>query len=177
MNHIPAGPGGPFDFTVDQSTNSVLITKVFEAGLSMVWDAFTQPELLDQWWAPKPLVSITKRMNFEEGGIRHYSMVWPDGQEHWGLKVYTFIHPQTKIKWLSSFSDKDANINKELPASDWELNFSEEKGPDGNQRTTLNIVIKHKTLADLEMVIKMGFKEGFSMTLNELDTLLPTFNK
>ena len=177
MNNIPTGPGGLFDFTVDKSTHSVLISKVFEAELSLVWDAFTKPDMLDQWWAPKPLESITKQMNFEEGGSRFYSMVWPDGKEHWGLKKYTLIQPKTKIKWLSSFSDKDANINPELPTSEWELNFSEENGPEGNQRTTLSIIIKHKTLADLEMVIKMGFKEGFSMTINELDNLLPTFNQ
>ena len=43
-----------FDFTVDKSTKSVFITKEFSAELSLVWDAFTKQEILDQWWAPKP---------------------------------------------------------------------------------------------------------------------------
>ena len=43
-----------FNFTVDKSTNTVLISKEFSAELSLVWDAFTRQEILDQWWAPKP---------------------------------------------------------------------------------------------------------------------------
>lgn len=171
-NNLPTGPRGLFDFTVDKSTHSILITREFDAELSLVWDAFTKQEMLDQWWAPKPLVSKTKVMNFEVGGRRFYSMVWPEGQEHWGVKKYTLIHPKTKIKWLSSFTDKDENINDELPTSEWELNFSEQNGI-----TQVSIIIKNKTLADIETIIQMGFKEGFTMTLNELENLLPTLNK
>lgn len=165
------------DFTVDESTNSIIITREFDAELSLVWDAFTKQEILDQWWAPKPLVSKTKVMNFEPGGRRFYSMVWPEGQEFWGVEKYTFIDPKTKIKWLSSFTDKDENINTELPTSEWELNFSEQTGPDGYRRTKVSIVIKNKTLADIEMIIQMGFKEGFTMTLNELENLLSSLKK
>jgi len=161
-----------FDFTVDESTNSILITREFDAELSLVWDAFTKQEILDQWWAPKPLVSKTKVMNFEVGGRRFYSMVWPEGQEYWGVEKYTLIDPKTKIKLLASFTDKDENINAELPTSEWELNFSEQNGI-----TKLSIVIKNKTLADIETIIQMGFKEGFTMTLNELTNLLKTLKK
>ena len=158
-----------FGFTVDKSANSVLITREFNAELSLVWDAFTKQELLDQWWAPKPFASKTKAMNFEVGGRRFYAMVLPEGGEHWGLQKYTLINPMTKIKWLSSFADKDENINTELPTSEWELNFSEQNGI-----TKVSIVIKHKTLADIEKLIQMGFKEGFTMTLNELENILST---
>jgi uncharacterized protein YndB with AHSA1/START domain len=156
-----------FDFAVDKTTNTIFITREFDAELSLVWDAFTRAEILDQWWAPKPLVSKTKVMNFEVGGRRFYSMVWPEGQEYWGVKKYTLIDPKTKIKWLSSFTDKDENINTELPTSEWELNFTEQNGA-----TKVIITIKNKTLADVEMIIEMGFKEGFTMTLNYLAEIL-----
>ena len=70
---------------------------------------------------------------------------------------------------MSSFTDKDENINAELPTSEWELNFSEQNGI-----TKVSIVIINKTLADIEMIIQMGFKEGFTMTLNMLEKLLET---
>ncbi|MBL7722611.1 MAG: SRPBCC domain-containing protein [Chitinophagaceae bacterium] len=167
-----------FDFTVDKSTNSVLITREFDAELSLVWDAFTKQEILDQWWAPKPLASKTKVMNFEVGGRRLYAMVWPDGKEHWGIQQYTLIKPKTNMKWLSSFTDKDENINTELPTSEWEFNFSELNAclPDRQGITKVSMVIKQKSLADIEMLIQMGFKEGFTMTLNELENLLPTLS-
>ena len=113
-----------FDFTVDKSTNSVFITREFDAELPLVWDAFTKPEILDQWWAPKPWASKTKVMNFEVGGRRFYAMVSPEGQERWSIQKYTSISPKTNFKMLNAFSDKDEN--PELPGSEWDLNFSEQ---------------------------------------------------
>ena len=52
------------EFIVDKETKTVSITKEFASELSLVWDAYTKPELLDQWWAPKPLASRTKVMDF-----------------------------------------------------------------------------------------------------------------
>ena len=43
-----------FDFTVNKATKTVFVTREFEADQSLVWDAFTKKEILDQWWAPKP---------------------------------------------------------------------------------------------------------------------------
>ena len=44
-----------FDFTVDKATKTVSITREFDAELSLVWDAFTKKEILDQWWHLNPL--------------------------------------------------------------------------------------------------------------------------
>ena len=56
------------DFLVDKETKTVSITKEFAFELDLVWDAYTKPELLDQWWAPKPWMSRTKAMDFKVGG-------------------------------------------------------------------------------------------------------------
>src|ERR1700704_1590599 len=140
-----------FDFTVDKSKKMAFINREFDADLSLVWDAFTKQEILDQWWAPKPWVSKTKFMNFKVGGRRFYAMVSPEGQEHWSIQEFTSISPITNYKFLSAFADKDENINTEWPSSDWELNFSEQ-----NETTKVSITIKHKALADLEKMIEMG---------------------
>ena len=93
-----------FDFTVDKTTNTVLISREFAADLSLVWDAFTKQEILDQWWAPKPLASKTKSMDFKVGGKRFYAMVTPEGQENYGIQEYTAINPKTILQWASSFA-------------------------------------------------------------------------
>lgn len=156
-----------FDFTVDKSTNTVFVNREFAAGQSSVWDAFTKQEILDQWWAPKPWLSKTKYMDFKEGGRRFYAMVGPEGEEHWSIQDFTAISPKTSFKFLDAFTDKDEKVNRQMPGSEWSLDFSESDGV-----TSVNIVIKHKTLADLENIINMGFKEGFTMTLDYLATLL-----
>jgi uncharacterized protein YndB with AHSA1/START domain len=158
-----------FDFTVDKTNNTVFVNREFAAELSLVWDAFTKQEILDQWWAPKPWTSRTKSMEFKKGGRRFYAMVSPEGQEHWSIQDYTFISPTTNFKYIDAFADKDENINSALPSAEWDLNFSEQNGT-----TTVKITIKHKTLAALEQIIQMGFQGGFTMTLNDLEQLLST---
>ncbi len=155
----------PFDFTVDKATKTVVINKQFAANLSLVWDAFTKQDILDQWWAPKPWVSKTKVMNFEAGGRRFYAMVSPEGQEHWSLQQYISISPKTNFKMLNAFADE--NENPALPGSEWNLNFSEKDGT-----TRLDILIYNESLERMEQMNEMGFQGGFTMTLNYLDELL-----
>jgi len=155
-----------FEFTVNKATKTVLIIREFAAELSLVWDAFTKQEILDQWWAPKPLTSKTKYMDFKVGGRRFYAMVSPDGEERgWSIQKYTSISPKTNFKFFNAFADKDEN--PELPGSDWDLNFSEQNGT-----TTVRVSIYSESLARMEKMIEMGFSEGFKMTLNSLEELL-----
>ena len=95
-----------FDFTVDKDTKTVSITREFAAEQSLVWDAFTKQEILDQWWAPKPWASRTKFMDFIVGGRRFYAMVSPEGQEHWAIQKYTSISPKSNFKFLNAFAEK-----------------------------------------------------------------------
>jgi uncharacterized protein YndB with AHSA1/START domain len=159
-----------FDFTVDKATKTVFINREFAANLSLVWDAFTQQEILDQWWAPKPWLSKTKVMDFKVGGRRFYAMVSPEGQEHWSIQEYTSISPKTNFKMLNAFADKDEN--PQLPGSNWDLNFTEENGT-----TKVSITIINESLERMEKMIEMGFQGGFTMILNYLETLLTTLSQ
>jgi uncharacterized protein YndB with AHSA1/START domain len=154
-----------FDFTVDKTIKTVFITREFAAEQSLVWDAFTKTELLDQWVAPKPWSSKTKYMNFEVGGRRFYAMVSPEGMERWAIQEYTSITPKTNFKMHNAFADKDEN--PELPGSDWDYTFSEQNGI-----TKVNIIIKNESLERMERMIEMGFIEGFKMTIDNLENLL-----
>ena len=159
-----------FDFTVNKATKTVSITREFAAELSLVWDAFTKKEILDQWWAPKPFSSRTKVLDFKVGGRRFYAMVSPEGQERWVIQKYTSISPKTNFKFFNAFADE--NENPELPGSEWDHTFSEQNGA-----TKVSVVIYNESLERMEKQIEMGFKEGFTMTLNYLDELLKTLSK
>ncbi|MDR7212455.1 SRPBCC domain-containing protein [Flavobacterium piscis] len=159
-----------FDFTVDKATKTVTIVKEFAAELPLVWDAYTKQEILDEWWAPKPWESRTKVMDFEVGGRRFYAMVGPEGQEHWAVQKYTSITPKTNFKFLNAFADKDENL--QLPGSDWDLNFIGQK-----ENTKVIITIYNESLARMEQMIEMGFKEGFTMTLKSLEELLKNLSQ
>jgi uncharacterized protein YndB with AHSA1/START domain len=159
-----------FDFTVDKTAKTVFVTREFAADLSLVWDAFTKKEILDQWWAPKPFTSKTKSMDFKVGGRRFYAMVSPEGQVMWAIQKYTSITPKTNFKYLNAFADKDEN--PQLPGSDWDLTFTEKNGPNSDLVTKVSITIYNDSLERMEQMIEMGFKEGFTMGLDQLENLL-----
>ena len=158
-----------FDFAVDKSTKTVNISMEFDAVRSMVWDAFTKPEILDQWYAPKPYQSKTKHMDFKVGGRRFYAMVGPDGQEKWAIQTYKSISPKTNFKFFNVFADE--NENPQLPGSDWDLNFNETNG-----RTTVNISIYNESLERMERLMD-GFREGMRATYENLKEVLATVSQ
>jgi len=158
-----------FDFNVDKAAKTVYITREFSAGQSLVWDAFTKADLLDQWGAPAPMRAKTRYMNFEVGGRRVYAMITPEGQERWAVQDYISITPKTNFKMYNAFSDE--NENRELPGSEWDYSFSEENGI-----TKVHIIIFNESFERLEKLLE-GFKIGFTMTLKNLEDLLSTLSE
>ena len=158
-----------FDFTVDKAAKTVFINREFAADLSLVWDAFTKKEILDQWWAPKPFSSKTKVLDFKVGGRRFYAMVSPEGQERWVIQKYTSISPKTNFKFFNAFADE--NENPELPGSEWDHTFSEQNGT-----TKVSITIYNESLERLERILD-GFTQGMKMSLSNLENLLATLSQ
>lgn len=156
-----------FEFEVDKANAVVHVTREFAASLTKVWAAWTTPELLDKWWAPKPYVAKTRSLDFKVGGSWLYSMLGPQGDEHFCRADYKSIQLRQAIGWLDAFTNPEGEINTDFPRSDWHISFSE-----NTESTTVKVAIKHEKPEDLEMIIKMGFKEGFTMALGNLDELL-----
>ncbi|HEY1870860.1 MAG TPA: SRPBCC domain-containing protein [Chitinophagaceae bacterium] len=156
-----------FDFTVNKENNTVLVKREFAANLEMVWDAWTKPEILDQWWAPKPYRTETKSMDFRKGGTWLYAMISPENVKHWCKNDYHEIEHQANFSGLDAFCDENGVVNKDMPRAFWTNVFKE------NGNTTLVIITtKYERLADLEKIIEMGFKEGFTMALENLDQFI-----
>jgi uncharacterized protein YndB with AHSA1/START domain len=161
-----------FDFTVNKENNTIHVKREFAADVALVWDAYTKPEILDQWWAPKPWKAKTKRMDFRNGGHWLYAMVGPNGEEHWSVANYSDIQPQKAFKGLDGFTDSEGTLNEDMPQSKWHVSFTGQ-----GEHTLVDMMISYDDLAQLEATIQMGFKEGLSMAMENLDALLPNLKK
>lgn len=154
-----------FDFSVNKENNTINVKRSFAADLSLVWDAWTKPELLDLWWAPQPYRTQTKSMDFREGGSWLYCMISPENEKHWCRADYQKIVPFKNFTGLDGFCDEDGKLNEDFPRSLWSNTFIEQTA----NTTLVDIVISYNSLADLEKIIQLGFKEGFTMALGNLD--------
>lgn len=157
-----------FDFLVDKEKNSITVKREFAARRQLVWDCHTKRELLDQWFAPQPLVVKTKHMEFREGGHWHFAMVTPDGQAFWSRLDYHAINPIDGYAAFDAFSDETGAVNAELPRARWDVAFT-----DAKERTLVTTIILYASSDDVQKAIDMGLKDGLASTLERLDQLLP----
>lgn len=158
-----------FDFLVNKTNKTITVKREFAARRSLVWDCHTKSEFLDKWFAPKPLTTKTKSMNFSEGGHWHYAMVDPAGTEYWGYTEYVKISPIDFYRTLDAFSDENGTINRDLPRASWVVTFT-----DKGTHTLVETIATYPSLEGLEQVLQMGMKEGLTSTLERLDELLLT---
>ncbi len=162
----------PFDFTVDKENKTIHMNREFDAEPELVWQAWTTPELLDQWWGPKPWKAETKSMDFREGGHWLYAMVGPEGEKHWSKVRFISIEMVRSFSARAGFCDEHGTIKEDLPQNLWENEF---EGKD--ERTLVKSTLTFDSLEDLETNISMGFKEGISLGMSQLDELLKTLKR
>lgn len=156
-----------YGFTVDKHNNTITIIREYDAPLEKVWKAWTTSEMLDQWWGPKPWRAITKSLDFREGGHWHYSMNGPEGEVQWGKFDYLTIKPNESFTGKDGFSDENGTIDTTLPQNHWELRMSQT----GNT-VMVDMLLTFEKAEDIDTYIDMGFKEGITQTLDQLEEIL-----
>lgn len=154
-------------FSKDRTGNKLVVEREFEAPVQQVWKAWTESHLLDQWWAPRPWKAETKSMDFREGGFWLYSMNGPDGTRTWCRVNYETIDPGKSFTGIDFFCDEAGKENEEFPRMHWRTDFL--PTPSG---TRVVVEITFASPADLEKIMEMGFQEGFTAALGNLDELL-----
>ncbi len=154
-------------FSKDVQNRKLTVVRAFDAPLELVWKAWTDPAILDQWWAPKPYKAETKTMDFREGGSWLYCMMGPEGPGTWSRDDYKTVKPYKSITSTCVFCDEQGNRNPDFPEMNWRKEFS----PAGSG-TTVRIELSFAKEADMEMILKMGFQKGFTAGLGNLDEYL-----
>lgn len=152
-----------FDFIADKATKTIHITREFAADQDLVWDAFTKPELIVQWTAPKPFKAYIKEMDFQEGGRCLSAMISPENAYFWSLAEYIKIDPKSSFLTRNSFCDENGkNLNNASSLTTTAFKA-------GPETTTVYIEKKFEDLAILEMMVAKGYKEGMTAALANLD--------
>ena len=153
----------------DFAARSLLVSRELNAPLAEVWRAYTEPEMLDQWWGPAPWRAETKTMDFRPGGHWLYAMVSPENQRHWARMDYISISHHRNFVITDAFCDEDGQVNPALPISKGQVTFSA-----SGSGTRVEFKMFYPTEEALRKIIEMGFAEGITTCLDQLDALLGT---
>jgi uncharacterized protein YndB with AHSA1/START domain len=151
----------------DAANKKLIVVREFDAPLEQVWKAWTDSDILDKWWAPKPWKAKTKTMDFREGGLWLYNMVGPDGTESFCRADFKTIVQNKSYTGEDAFCDENGNITHDIPGMHWKSEFSAT-----DTGTKVEVEITFANEADMEKIIEMGFEAGFTAAHGNLDELL-----
>ena len=154
-------------FKEDLANRKIKVTREFDAPVEKVWRAWTEKELLDKWWAPKPWKAVTKSMDFREGGKWLYYMEGPEGERHHCICEYKTIDPEKNFTGTDAFTDEAGKVNEEMPQMAWDVSFRDK----GNS-TLVEVLISFDSEEAMKKTVEMGFKDGFAMAHSNLDEIL-----
>lgn len=155
-------------FSVEKAHHRIRVEREYAAPRQAVWAAWTEAGLIDQWWAPAPWKSQTQSIDVTPGGAHVYAMRGPEGETHWGKTEYTAVEPQSYFRGRDGFTDAAGNFKEDMPLSEWVTTFEKT----GESATAVTVEITYPTQEDLDAILEMGFREGFTASLDQLETLL-----
>jgi uncharacterized protein YndB with AHSA1/START domain len=107
--------------TKTKTAAKFVISRTFRAPLDRVWKAWTEPEQMAKWWGPKGFEADVKLLDLKPGGMFHYRLLSPQGQEMWGRMVFREIIPRERLVFINSFSDPDRGVTRHPMAPEWPL--------------------------------------------------------
>jgi uncharacterized protein YndB with AHSA1/START domain len=146
-----------------------VMERVFDAPRALVWKAFTEPERLKHWWGPKGWTLPVCTMDFRVGGIWHYCMRGPEGEEGWGKAIYREIVEPERIVYTDTFADAEGVPVAGMPQMQITVVFIDHDG-----KTKLISRAQFASRADLDATMAMGMVQGISETWDRLADYLTT---
>jgi uncharacterized protein YndB with AHSA1/START domain len=160
---------GTTTVTANKDDLQLVVERVFDAPRELVWKAFTEPEHMARWWGPRGWNTTNERMEVKPGGVWHYCMRGPGGEESWGKAVYREVIAPSRLVYVDVFSDSEGNTNENMP----EMLITTEFIAEGN-KTRVRSSSKFAAAEQLEAIVKMGVVQGITETWDRLAEYLPS---
>jgi uncharacterized protein YndB with AHSA1/START domain len=155
--------------------HDLVLERTLAAPRELVWKAWTDPEHLRKWWAPKPYETPEVDIDLTPGGIFSFRMTGPDGFEASETGCVLEVVPLEKIVWTTALGPgyRPARIDG-AGCSGFPLTAIVTFEDIGDGRTRYRAVAMHKDAADRDMHEKMGFHEGWGTVAEQLEQVAVT---
>lgn len=152
----------------DFLTHELSLSRIIAATPDKLFRAWSEPELLKQWFAPLPFTTTTAELDVRPGGANLIVMRGPDGTEYPNRGVYLDVVENRKLVFTDAFTS--AWIPSAKPFMTAIVTFDDT----GDGRTRYTARALHWNSEDREAHEKMGFHEGWGQCADQLATLVAT---
>lgn len=154
------------------------ISRLLDAPRARVFEAWTKPKLLEQWWGAVGFPVVEAAMDFREGGYYHYCLRSEEGYELWGKFLYREISEPVRLVFISTFSDKDGGLGRHPLAPEWPqqmittIDFEEQH--DGKTLLSIQSTPYESSPGEIDIFGNgmASMTQGWTGTLNQLEAFL-----
>lgn len=153
--------------TEKTSDRELVLTCTFDAPPEKVYRAWTDPELLKRWFAPRPVATPVAELDVRPGGASRVVMRGPDGQEYPCPGVYLEVVENRRLVMTDAFTAAWEPSAK--PFMTTVVTFEDDGG-----RTRYTARVLHWSAEDCDAHEKMGFHEGWSQAARQLAEVVAT---
>jgi uncharacterized protein YndB with AHSA1/START domain len=151
----------------------LVLERTLNAPRDLVWKAWTTPEHLKRWFAPKPYEISELELDLRPGGIFRLRMVGPDGFDtgHGNPGCVLEVIEGEKLAWTSALAPgyRPAETGEGCESFPMTAIVTLEDAGDG--KTLYRAVALHKSVADRDTHEQMGFQEGWGKCADQLEEL------
>lgn len=146
----------------------LVLTRILDAPREKIYRAWTEAELLKQWFAPLPWTTPSAKLDVRAGGTSNVTMRSPEGVDYPNSGVYLEVVPNEKLVFTDAYTE--AWKPSEKPFMTVVLTF-EDAGPG---KTKYTAVARHWSTEDRDAHEKMGFHEGWGQCAGQLEAVAKT---
>ena len=150
----------------------LVLERTLDAPVDLVWKAYTDPEHLKQWFAPKPYEISECELDLRPGGIFRIRMVGPDGFDtgHGNAGCVLEVVERERLTWTSALGPDYRPAEMGEGCESFPMTAIVTFADAGNGKTAYRAVALHKDIADRDNHANMGFQDGWGTVAGQLET-------
>ena len=164
-----------------EENKKIIITRIFNAPRKIVWNAWTNPEIIKKWWGPEGFTAPSVKIDFKVGGRYIFAMHGPQGsawdKDMYSAGVFQEIVPQERLVLTDYFSDENGNktaptdhgLSQDMP-EEMTVIVTFEELQEGKTKLTITYTAENETM--YEAMVKSRMEEGWSTSLNKMARVL-----
>ena len=150
------------NLVVERENKKLTMSRVFDAPRQKVWEAFTDPGLIVQWWGPSYLTTTVDKMELKPGGAWRFVQRDEEGNEYGFRGEYIEVVPPEKLTYTFEFEPMAGHVSTDT------ITLAEQ--PDGRTKVVTTTVFD--TVEDLDGMIQSGMEDGANESWDRLTELV-----
>lgn len=151
-------------------TTDLKLERELAVPLALVWEAWTQPKHIKEWFCPKPWRVVECDIDLQPGGVFRFVMEGPAGERNEHVTCYLAVENQKRLVWSTAMHPgfRPAPVSKGVPDFTAVIEFTSL----GASKTRYVATAMHRDQAGSEQHARMGFLEGWGICADQLEALM-----